>query len=227
MSTQSKVTLADELRMLESGIKANPNDFQNVGVGGTTFDLNGLIQHLDAFLAVLDAATKAKTDWHTAVTNQKASGSAARVFREQIRGLCIALYGKTSAKLGEFGFVPAKAKKTTAAIKALAVLKLKATRKARHTMGKKQKLSIKGTVPVTEPPVENPPPVAAPPAPVPVPAPPEPAAPPVAVTPAPLVLPAPAVSPTPVAGGHAPAAPAPNPSPSNAAGSPPVTGNAS
>ncbi len=80
MATHSKVTLGDELRQLENGIKTNLNDVQSLVIDGTTYTIPELLTHVDGFISVQDAATKAKNDFHTAVTAEKASYSAARTF---------------------------------------------------------------------------------------------------------------------------------------------------
>jgi len=146
MTTASKVTLGDRLRALEAGIKANFTDVQNVIVGGTTYTVPQLEAQIETFLAAQTLTVTTSNAFHAAVAAEKASNVAATAFRSQVEAYAISRYGKTSALLSQLGFTPAKAKKTTAAIKAVAVLKVKATRKARNTMGKKQKLVIKGTV---------------------------------------------------------------------------------
>ena len=53
-----------------------------------------------SFLAVHDAATKAKNDWHTAVATEKANAVNARIYRGQLKGYLVARYGKTSPRAG-------------------------------------------------------------------------------------------------------------------------------
>jgi hypothetical protein len=146
VATQSKLTLGDELRMLETGMKANLTDVQTLIVGGVTYTLAEAIAKIDGFLQTINDTTTAKNSYHTAVTTEKTYNVAARAFRTQMQGYVVARYGKDSPKLAEFSFTPSKPKKTTTAIKAIAVAKVKATRAARHTMGKKQKLKVTGVV---------------------------------------------------------------------------------
>ena len=146
MATTSKVTLGDRLRALEAGIKANFTDVQNVIVGGTTYTVPQLEAQIEAYLAAQTLTVTTGNAYHAAVAAEKTSNAAATVFRSGVEAYAVSRYGKTSPILSQLGFTPAKAKKTTAAVKAVAVLKVKATRKARNTMGKKEKLKIKGTI---------------------------------------------------------------------------------
>jgi hypothetical protein len=91
-------------------------------------------------------AIDAKNTFHTLLGHEKVSNATARTFRNQVHGCLIARYGKDNAILTQFGFQPAKPRKTTVASKAVAALKVKATRAARGTKGKKQKAEIKGIV---------------------------------------------------------------------------------
>jgi uncharacterized protein YyaL (SSP411 family) len=146
MTTTNKVTFGEQLRTLENGIKANFTDVASVIVGGVTYTIAELTAKIDAFLAAQAATVAAQSAYHQAVTAEKVSDAAARVFRSQVQAYAVSRYGKTNPILTQLSFTPAKAKKTTAAIKAVAVLKVKATRAARHTMNKKQKKDIKGSV---------------------------------------------------------------------------------
>jgi hypothetical protein len=146
MATQSKVTLADQLRTLEAGIKANLTDVQNMIVGGTTMTIADVTAKIDSFLAAQTNTVNTKNGYHAAVVAEQASNVAARTFRTQLEGYVVLRYGKANPILSQFGFTPLKAKKTTTAVKAVAVLKVKATRAARHTMGKVQKKQIKGVI---------------------------------------------------------------------------------
>src|SRR5215472_16649023 len=132
--------------MLESGIKTNLSDTPSLVVGGVTYTPSEAIAKVDSFLAVQTNAANAKNAYHTAITNEKTSNLAARTFRAQMHGYCIARYGADSPKLAEFSFTPAKPKKSLVTTKAIAAAKTKAARVARNTMGKKQKLKIKGSV---------------------------------------------------------------------------------
>jgi hypothetical protein len=146
MSTTNKLTLGDDLRTLQAGIKANLTDVQTLIVGGVSYTPVALEAKIDTYLAAQTAALNATNAFHSAVAAQKVSDADARVFRSQMQGYVISRYGKTNPIVSQFSFKPTAAKKTTTAVKAVAVLKLKATRAARNTMGKKQKLKITGTV---------------------------------------------------------------------------------
>ena len=145
MATTSKSSLGDDLRSLQAGINANLHA-ESLIVGGATLTGPQAAAQIDTFIAAQTATVNAKAAYHTAVTQEKTSDTAARLFRSQFQAYLVSRYGKTNPILQQFGFTPTKAKKTTAAVKAVAVLKLKATRKARGTMSKKQKAKIKGTV---------------------------------------------------------------------------------
>jgi len=133
MATTSKVTLGDRLRALEAGIKAN-------------FTVPELTAKIDSFLAAQTTAVMATNAYHAAIGAEKASNALAVVFRGQVEGFAVARYGKTNPILSQLGLTPAKSKKPSAAVKAVAVLKVKATRKARNTMGKRQKEKVVGAV---------------------------------------------------------------------------------
>jgi hypothetical protein len=146
MATTNKVTFGEQLRTLENGIKANFTAVTSVIIGGVTYAIADLTTKIESFLTAQADTAAAQSAYHQAVTAEKASDAAARVFRSQVQAYAVSRYGKTNPILTQLSFTPAKAKKTTAAIKAVAVLKVKATRAARHTMGKKQKKVIKGSV---------------------------------------------------------------------------------
>ena len=146
MTTASKVTLGDELRSLQSGVAANLTDDHTMNIGGVAYTPSELKVKIQEFIDVQTKTIDAKNAFHTFVGNEKVSNAAARTFRNQVHGCLVARYGKDNAILTQFGFQPAKPKKTTVATKAVAALKVKATRTARNTMGKKARLKIKGTV---------------------------------------------------------------------------------
>jgi hypothetical protein len=146
MATASKSSLGDQLRTLEAGIKANFTDVQTVIVGGATYTPPQLEAQIETFLAAQTLTLTTGNAYHAAVAAEKTSDASAKTFRSQIEAYAISRYGKTSPILSQLGFTPAKPKKVTTAVKAVAVLKVKATRMARNTMGRKQKLKIVGTV---------------------------------------------------------------------------------
>jgi hypothetical protein len=146
VTTQSKLTLGDQLRTLEAGIKANLTDVQSIVVVGAPMTIPDITAKIDSFLAAQTNTLNLKNSYHAAVVAEQTTNVAARAFRTQMEGYCITRYGKTNPILSQFGFTPTKSKKSTTAVKAVAVLKVKATRAARHTMGKVQKKAVKGTV---------------------------------------------------------------------------------
>jgi hypothetical protein len=66
--------------------------------------------------------------------------------RAAVRSVMEARYGKSGTQLLQYGFIPQKARQSTALSKATAVLKNEATRTARGTKGSKAKLKVKGNV---------------------------------------------------------------------------------
>ncbi len=146
MVTQSKITLGDQLRTLEAGIKANMSNVLTLVVGEVTYTVTELIAKIEALIQAQTDALNAKNDFHAAVAAEKTSNTAARVLRAQMHGYAVSRYGSTNPILSQFSFTPRKPKKTTAATKAVAALKVKATREARNTLGPVQKAKIKGSV---------------------------------------------------------------------------------
>ncbi len=119
----------------------------------TTFVIQGNAMTRDEVEATLRGVISAAEDvkakkniWHAAIQAENQILAEATPLRVAVHALVISRYGKTSAVLREFGFAPAKVRKTPVASKVTAAEKSKATRTARNTMGKKQKKAVKGDV---------------------------------------------------------------------------------
>jgi hypothetical protein len=113
------------------------------------FEINGKALARAAVLgslqARIDAAEKtraARTAFHLAVEAERVVAADANSLRADLKVFLQSRFGSRSTKLQEFGFVPRKRGKATAAKKADAVQKAKATKKARGIVGKKQRKLI-------------------------------------------------------------------------------------
>jgi hypothetical protein len=146
MPLSSKQTFGAQLRALQAAVLANHGADDRIVVGKTSYTPEELSAKIDAYLAVQAQTVVAKNGYHLAVSNETASNADARAFRDQVQGYVIAQHGKSDTILLQYGFGPARPKRTTAAVQAVAVVKRRATRKARGTMGKKAKAKIKGVV---------------------------------------------------------------------------------
>jgi hypothetical protein len=149
--TNTKVSAEVQYQTLVTGILANLADVSTFAIGGDAYSRDDLVARLHDRIAAAEKSKASKNQWHSDVQSERLVQAAVRPLRKAMRAFVVARYGESSAKLGEFGFVPNKARKTTAKTKATAADKAKATRVARNTVGKKQRKAVKAAAPGTPP----------------------------------------------------------------------------
>jgi hypothetical protein len=146
MATPSKAHVAEALRKVIAGIKANLTGGGAIILGGQKYQPADLVKIFQAQLDAMDAVTALEAKLASArVTRGKAARRTApvlRVLEEYLRGVL----GGTNPGLMEYGFVPDAPRKVSVRTKAEAAAKARATRIARNTMGPKERLKVKGTV---------------------------------------------------------------------------------
>jgi hypothetical protein len=146
-STKTKVSIETRYQTLIAGILANLMDVTAFVLPTGTFTQSEIVAEIHRRIAAAEETKSTKTAWHTAVQVERQVDADLRPLRKGLQQYVASRYGADSAKMAEFGFTPAKARKTKVSIKAGAADKAVATRKARHTMGKQQKKPIKGAAP--------------------------------------------------------------------------------
>jgi hypothetical protein len=116
-----------------------------------TLTRDELTARLNGVIVAAEATKTARQQYHSAVNDEQAIQAQMSSVRSGVRGIIQARIGADNPAVAQFGFLPTKPGKKSAASKATAVVKAKATRSARHTMGKNQKEEIRGDAPTTAP----------------------------------------------------------------------------
>jgi hypothetical protein len=154
----TKLTVEAEYEALIVGVQSLPD---------TSFILNGitlakpdLVQRLQKRVDAAEATKTSKKQWLADVQVEHAVNADVAPLRAAMKTFVETRFGKNSSKLRDFGYPPAKPRKTTTAKKAAGVAKAKATRKVRGVMGTKQRKAI--VAPAAPPPAEATPPAEAP-----------------------------------------------------------------
>ncbi len=142
--TRAKLHLETRDQTLVAGIVANLGDIDTFVLPGGPMTRDELVAALQSRIAAAEATKASKNGWHSTVQAERQAEADVQPLRKGMKQYLASRYGADSAKMAEFGFIPAKARKTSVRTKAGAIAKAAATRVARHTMGKVQKESISG-----------------------------------------------------------------------------------
>ena len=148
--TRAKLHVETRDQTLVSGVLANLGDVTTFTLPAGTYSRDALIAAFHTRIAASEATKASENAWHAAVQAERQAELDIGPLRKSMKQFVSSRYGADSAKLAEFGFTPAKIRKTTVQGKAAAIQKSGATRVARHTMGRVQKLAIHGQ-PATDP----------------------------------------------------------------------------
>jgi hypothetical protein len=138
--------LETTLKQLDAGTLKDIPAKSNITVEGTAMTPAQIDTKIKGYLTTIDAVALAKQAYQTAVATRKGITVEAQDFCNSLKTAVIALLGKQSAQLADFGIKPAKAKTTTTAAAMVASAKRTLTRQLRGTTSKKQKQSVKAGV---------------------------------------------------------------------------------
>ncbi|HEY4014435.1 MAG TPA: hypothetical protein VGM06_13930 [Polyangiaceae bacterium] len=150
LPSRTKLHVETRDQTLVNGVLANLGDVATFALPTGTYTPDQLVAAFQSRIAASEATKANKNAWHATVQAERQAESDIAPLRKSIKQFVASRYGADSAKLAEFGFAPAKPRKTTVQSKATAIQKSEATRVARHTMGRVQKQSIHGQ-PAAEP----------------------------------------------------------------------------
>jgi hypothetical protein len=123
------------------------SDADSIILGNKSYKKGEILSVFQGCLAAIAATQAAHTDWLKTASVEKATRTAARPLRAQVKSYLDARLGKDNPALTTFGFKPAKPRQVKVKTKAAAIDKSKATRTARHTLGSNQKKAVKGAPP--------------------------------------------------------------------------------
>jgi hypothetical protein len=118
---------------------------QTLTINGSSFTPQQFKAKVDAYVALLESATAAKSAWSDQLTALDSAVSELDPLAARARGYVRDVYGLSSSKLSQFGLTPRKLPARSAAQQIVVNEKSAATRTARHTVGPKQKKAIHGT----------------------------------------------------------------------------------
>ncbi|MHB1843976.1 MAG: hypothetical protein ACYCWW_03950 [Deltaproteobacteria bacterium] len=104
-----------------------------------------ILQKLQAIVAEYQAIRDARQALEDKLQAARSSRTADHEYLMQLHGALVALFGRKSPVLQQFGYKPMKPTATTAAKKVSADAKRKVTRQMRHVMGSRQKAEVKAT----------------------------------------------------------------------------------
>jgi hypothetical protein len=162
--TNTRLSVEARYQTLVAAILANLGGEASLSIGGGTYALADLVARFQGAIAAEEKAKASQNQWHMDVQSARQIEAALSPLFKGMQRYVQGRYGEDSAKLAEFGFTPAKPRKTSARTKANAAVKAEATRKARNTVGKNQRKAITAppAVPVASPQPVTPQPAAPP-----------------------------------------------------------------
>ena len=131
----------DELKLTtaQTAVPAAIPAKTTVMVGGVSYTVATLAAYITTLLAPILAAKNAKLAFTQAVQAREANQKAVQNFLVELRAAMIALFGRSSPILVQFGFAPAKAKSTKSGKNVVKTAKSLATRLKLGTLGAQQK----------------------------------------------------------------------------------------
>ena len=131
-----------QLTTAQTAVPANIPAKSAVVIGGVSYTQAQLVAYITTLLAPILAAQTAKQSFAAAVLARKQNQLAVQTFLAEFRAALIALFGRGSPVLAQFGFTPHKAKTTTSGKNVVKAAKSLASRAKLGTKGPKQKAQI-------------------------------------------------------------------------------------
>ena len=134
----------DQLKLTtaQTAVQANIPAKSTVVIGGVSYTQAQLVAFITTLLAPILAAQNAKQAFATAVQARKQNQPAVQTFLVEFRAAIVALFGRGSPVLAQFGFAPHKAKTKSAGKTVVKTAKTLATRKLLGTKGPQQKAQL-------------------------------------------------------------------------------------
>jgi hypothetical protein len=134
----NELILTDALTAVPANIPAK----SAVTIGGVSFTQAQLVAQVTTLLAPIQAARVAKLAFTAAVLARKQNDPAVQTFVANFKAAIIALFGRGSPVLAQFGFTPHKPRTTTAGQTVVKTARAKATRAKLGTKGPQQKAQL-------------------------------------------------------------------------------------
>ena len=134
-----KVAAEVSYQTLVNGLGTVLGNVSSFELPSGTYTRAELIGQFQQRIAAAEATKTSNTTWRDNVAAEREIAAATDPLREQVRQLAIARLGKSSPKLKQLGFTPAKKRQVPVATKAQAQVKAKGTRALRGTKGADQK----------------------------------------------------------------------------------------
>jgi hypothetical protein len=131
-----------QLTTAQTAIPANIPVKSTVVVGGVSYTQPQLVALITTLLAPILAAQTAKQSFAAAVKARKQNQTAVRTFLVEFHAALVALFGRGSPVLAQFGFNPSKPRTTTGGKTVVKTAKLLASRAKLGTKGPQQKALI-------------------------------------------------------------------------------------
>jgi hypothetical protein len=146
MSSRSNSFTVQQARATAAiaGIQKYYSTTATMVMAGVSYTPAGLISLLQAYVNAITALQALHAQLSDAVLGVQAQKGQINTILLDLESFVTNAFGRSSSKLGDFGFTPRKRGVPSVQTKAQAQVKSKATRKARGTLGSKQKLSITG-----------------------------------------------------------------------------------
>jgi hypothetical protein len=141
--TVQKAGVEVSFNALIKGITTELASVDSFTLGGKALPRASVLGTLQSRVDASEQTKAARTAFHLAVESERAVALDADALRAELKVWLQAHFGSKSTKLQEFGFVPRKRGKATAAVKAAGAAKAKATKQARLIVGKNQRKLIK------------------------------------------------------------------------------------
>ena len=131
MATTKKNDIAATLTTCTNGLTANYPPTQSWVLGTKTYTRGDILNALQAAITAAQNTKAAHDAWLAAVAAEQAQLAQLRPVLDGLHSALDAQWGKSSPKMGEFGFTPEKPRVVTAAQKAASAAKARATRAAK------------------------------------------------------------------------------------------------
>jgi hypothetical protein len=131
-----------QLTTARTAVSATIPAKSTVVIGGVSYTQAQLVTYITTLLAPILAAQTAKQSFTAAVLARKQNQPTVQTFLVQLHAALIALFGRGSPVLAQFGFTPYKAKTSTSGKNVVKAAKSLASRVKLGTKGPKQKALI-------------------------------------------------------------------------------------
>jgi hypothetical protein len=130
---------------LSLGLQARFGKTDTLTLNGAKLTIPEIVSQLQSRIDASNAAEKQKAEAAAAVQAERDALARTHAMVLALKQVLLAMFGRSSEVLIDFGLAPRKTTKPLATKDAVvAQAKAQATRVARHTMGKRQKSAVKG-----------------------------------------------------------------------------------